>query len=250
MVSKTGNPFTSLFTTLAEIEENLGLYDSALSMYSAALNQNPRSAQILSRRARLFLLKGDDAKAQKDIQAAISAHPADAGTLQIRGIISLCNGQFEKAASDLRAAQDNGLWDGTTALLLAAAAVADGKTEDLAERMRKSLDNISDPDRWPAPLLSYCLGSLSYENLTTYAGAGASNKMTELRFYLGLLKINAKNPKESKSELEWSLQNGRKNPTIAMITPRLLNWLNNRDQNRLLERERRADEQGNLSWYD
>lgn len=248
--SKTGNPFTSLFTTLAEIEENLGLYDSAIGMYSAALGQNPRAAHVLSRRALLFLFKGDDAKAHKDIQAAVSANPSDAQTLRVRGIVSLCNGQFEKAASDLRAAQDSGLWDGPTALLLAAASVAAEKTEDLPERMQKSLDAIGDPDKWPAPLINYCLGSLSYENLTTYAGSGVSNKMTELRFYLGLLKINAKNIRESKSELEWSLENGHKNLIIAVVAPRLLNWLNTRDQDRLLERERRADEQSNLSWYD
>lgn len=173
----------------------IGDWDRAAADHQQALVLNPRSSGAHDELAALANLQQNFDAAIHHSSQAVKLAPRSASPYLTRGLAHFNRGSFAEAETDLRYAV-NIANDPYALLFWFLASLKSGRNavEELASRARQL-----DDERWPFPVIAFCLGKIDDGSLRT--AAPSADDRAEAEFYIG----------------EWHLHAGRRTEAIAAL---------------------------------
>ncbi|TQF37779.1 hypothetical protein UNPF46_18905 [Bradyrhizobium sp. UNPF46] len=174
----------------ADIYLARGQIDLALADFDRAVQLTPKDPRPYVGRARAFQVRGDLEKALSNLDMAIEINSNNPGFHRLRGAIHFQSGHLTEALADLRRSNELDRKDAYTQLWFDLAQRKSGSGSELGEGVK-----LLDPSRWPAPILSFFLGEISFEALLASAQDNSVQKtrerLCEANFYAGELEQGA-----------------------------------------------------------
>ncbi|MGT2501375.1 tetratricopeptide repeat protein [Bradyrhizobium guangxiense] len=223
----------------ADIYLALGKTELALVDFDHAVQLGPKDPRPYLGRARVFQARGDLAKALSNLDQAIEMNPNGSVLHRFRGTLHFQSGHLTEAFADLNRSNELDRKDAYTQLWLHLARRRSGDGSDLNEAAK-----LIDPSRWPAPIVRFFLGEMTFEDLLKAAQDNSvrrtKEQICEANFYAGELAMErgltrpcgcCARPRTSVRSALWngpqlmlSFTNSRRNPdcrlrvTVARIS--------------------------------
>ncbi|UWU66728.1 lipopolysaccharide assembly protein LapB [Bradyrhizobium sp. NC92] len=172
----------------ADIYLARGQTDLSLSDFDRAVQLNPKDPRPYVGRARVFQVQGDLGKALSDLDLAIEINPNNPSFHRLRGAVHFQSGHLTEALADLRRSNELDRKDAYTQLWFDLAQRKSGSGSELGEAAK-----LIDPSRWPAPIVRFFLGEITFEALLKFAQDDSTRKtreqVCEANFYAGELAL-------------------------------------------------------------
>ncbi|MHC4957577.1 MAG: tetratricopeptide repeat protein [Planctomycetota bacterium] len=176
--------FGQAYLNKAEILTALGKYDAAMEEYDNAMFSFTGESQalVLMNRARMNVLKGDVAAADKDLKAALDAAPENPQMIFSRGLLLFDMGRNKEAVESLSKALDTKQAErfeyGRYYLCMARMRL--GEKEQAQKQIAEYLDAREKKDDWFAKIAGFWAGRVTEKDvLDAAAAAGNPNTARE-----------------------------------------------------------------------
>ncbi|WP_235885069.1 tetratricopeptide repeat protein [Bradyrhizobium frederickii] len=165
-----------------------GQIDLALADFDRAVERSSKDPRPYIGRARVFQVRGDLGKALSNLDLAIEINPNNPAIHRLRGVVHFQSGHLTEALADLRRSNELDRKDAYTQLWFDLAQRKSGSGSELSEAAK-----LIDPSRWPAPIVRFFLGEISFEALLKSAQDNSTQKtreqVCEANFYAGELAL-------------------------------------------------------------
>lgn len=172
----------------ADIYLARGQTDLALADFDRAVQLSPKDPRPYVGRARVFQVRGDLEKALSNLDLAIEINPNNPGFHRLRGAIHFQSGHLTEALADLGRSNELNRKDAYTQLWFHLAQRKSGSGSELSEAAK-----LIDPSRWPAPIVRFFMGEMTFEALLESAQDNSMRKtreqVCEANFYAGELAL-------------------------------------------------------------
>jgi cellulose synthase operon protein C len=157
---KAGKDGAGAIVGLSKAHESEGQYDQAAAVVDNALKREPKSPELLARRAELLYLFGRWTEAEKTAEAGIEAKDANYVARWVQAQVLRDRGETEKADDAyrwfVRAFNDNDINDLDDLIIVGLAALERARLHHLNDQYQFVIDEIfndaikKDKDYWPA----------------------------------------------------------------------------------------------------
>ncbi|OAF06185.1 hypothetical protein AYJ54_21170 [Bradyrhizobium centrolobii] len=165
-----------------------GDIDHAIDDYDEAIRINAKDKDAFDYRASAYNAKGDFARAIVDSDRAIQLDPEDARAYRSRAIAHFQSGSLAKALADIDRSTSLDPKDAYAALWREIVSKRSGTPGELDEAAK-----LLDTSRWPAPIVRFFLGEMTFEALRKSAQDDSARKtkgqVCEANFYSAELAL-------------------------------------------------------------
>lgn len=165
-----------------------GQVDLALADFDRAVELSSKDPRPYIGRARVFQVRGDLGKALSNLDLAIEINPGTPAIHRLRGALHFQSGHLPEALADLRRSSELDRKDAYTHLWLDLVQRKSGSGRELSDAAK-----LIDASRWPAPIVRFFLGEISFEALLKSAQDISAQKtreqLCEANFYAGELGL-------------------------------------------------------------
>ena len=133
-----------MFSNLGVCQNYLGQYANALQSFEIALIKAPRSAKVLTNRARTYLAMNNEESAKADLDIALTENPGYAEALRLRSLLLLQRKDYPRAEADFRELEKRGDADALTYAYIGKCLIAKGEPEEASRYWKKALEENPD----------------------------------------------------------------------------------------------------------